>query len=80
MKLPLDTIQHLCQHYAPLNNPDRIASSHALDVFADICASKPDGKDDAIQALDLLSRRFDPIRTNYWNHRKALLQKAVAAV
>ena len=80
MKMPLDTIQHLCEYYAPLSKPDSITSSHALDLFVDICASKPDGKENAIQALDLLSQRFDPIRRNYWNHRKALLQKVAVAV
>jgi protein farnesyltransferase/geranylgeranyltransferase type-1 subunit alpha len=79
MKIPLSTVELLCKHYAPINNPDRITSSHALDVFADICASKPNEKDAAVQALELLSQKFDPIRTNYWNHRKVALQKAAAA-
>jgi len=68
-------MEALCKRYAPVDNPDRITSSHALDWLADIGAEKPETKDTAIKALDLLSSKYDPIRTNYWNHRKALLQK-----
>ena len=72
-------MEALCNHYAPVDNPDRIMSSHALEWLADIGAEKPETKDTAIKALDLLSKTYDPIRTNYWNHRKVLLQKIAAA-
>ncbi|KAI5849976.1 hypothetical protein BZA05DRAFT_400472 [Tricharina praecox] len=77
-KLPLSKMEALCKHYAPVDNPDRITSSHGLDWLADIGAEKPETKDTAIKALELLAKTYDPIRTNYWNHRKVLLQKAVA--
>ncbi|KAI4206228.1 MAG: hypothetical protein LQ346_001199 [Caloplaca aetnensis] len=47
-------------------------SSHALDFLADCCAEKKD-KDRAGRALDLLARRYDPIRRGYWNYRRGLL-------
>jgi protein farnesyltransferase/geranylgeranyltransferase type-1 subunit alpha len=79
MKMPLSTIETLCNHYAPIGNPDRITSSHALDILADIWATRPEAKDSAVNALALLALKYDPIRANYWNHRKLQLQKAVVA-
>lgn len=78
-KKPLSTIENLAKYYAPLDNPSRIKSSHALDILAEISAQKPDGRDTAIEALNLLATKYDPIRTNYWNHRKSVMLKAVAA-
>ena len=31
------------------------------------------------QALDLLAEKYDPIRANYWNYRKALLDQVTAS-
>jgi hypothetical protein len=76
MNKPLSAIEVLCTHYAPIGNPDSVSSSHALDLLADIWAETPDTKDNAVKALELLSQKYDPIRANYWNHRRLLLQKA----
>jgi protein farnesyltransferase/geranylgeranyltransferase type-1 subunit alpha len=76
--MPLSTIETVCNHYAPIGNPDRITSSHALDILAHIWAGRPEAMDAAVNALDLLAKKYDPIRTNYWNYRKLLLQKAVS--
>lgn len=69
-KLPLSKIKPLCLHYAPLDNIERIKSSHALDVLAEIYAKEKHGKESAIKALELLSARFDPVRAPYWKYRK----------
>lgn len=47
-------------------------SSHALDFLADCCAEEED-KEKAGRALDLLARKYDPIRRGYWNYRRGLL-------
>ncbi|CCX14245.1 hypothetical protein FPQ18DRAFT_405424 [Pyronema domesticum] len=77
-KLPMSRIEKTCTYYAPLDNPEKIKSSHALDILAEIYSTIPEQKDLAIQSLDLLSSTYDPIRTNYWNYRKTQIQKAAA--
>ncbi|KAL9582890.1 MAG: hypothetical protein Q9212_003035 [Teloschistes hypoglaucus] len=47
-------------------------SSHALDFLAD-CWAEEQEKDKAGKMLELLARRFDPIRRNYWNWKRGLL-------
>ncbi|KAI4226034.1 MAG: hypothetical protein L6R36_003480 [Xanthoria steineri] len=47
-------------------------SSHALDFFAD-CMAEEKKAEKAGKALELLAKRFDPIRRNYWNYRRGLL-------
>ncbi|KAL8843523.1 MAG: hypothetical protein Q9170_000027 [Blastenia crenularia] len=47
-------------------------SSHALDFLAD-CWAEEKQAEKAGKALELLARRFDPIRRNYWNYRRGLL-------
>ncbi|KAI5838602.1 hypothetical protein DFP73DRAFT_599831 [Morchella snyderi] len=71
--LPLSTIEKTCLHYSPLDNPDRIKSSHALDILADIYVEKAQ-KEQAVMALDLLAKKYDPIRANYWNYRAGLIR------
>ena len=58
--------------FADLTRADEVKSSHALDFLADAYAEEEENER-AGQALDLLARRFDPIRKNYWNYRRALL-------
>lgn len=72
-QLPLLTVESLCEEWAPLDTPDNIQSSHALDILAEICATKEGGKEKATQAFDLLAKKYDPIRKNYWSHRKLAL-------
>ncbi|KAI4144640.1 MAG: hypothetical protein LQ341_002605 [Variospora aurantia] len=47
-------------------------SSHALDFLADCWAEEKEAEK-AGKALELLAKRFDPIRKNYWNYRRGLL-------
>lgn len=47
-------------------------SSRALDFLAD-CWAEEKEKEKAGKALELLAKRFDPIRKNYWNYRRELL-------
>ncbi|KAI9797034.1 MAG: CAAX geranylgeranyltransferase alpha subunit [Piccolia ochrophora] len=81
---PLSTIQSFASSFADIAHPDAVRSSHALDVLADIYAEQGGREDEAVQALDLLAHRYDPIRANYWKYRKSLLgttaeETAVAA-
>ncbi|KAL7275230.1 CAAX geranylgeranyltransferase alpha subunit [Rhizina undulata] len=73
-KRPITSAESLCKHYAPLDNPDKILSSHALDMLAEAYAAKAEKKDDAVKALELLARRFDPIRAGYWGWRVGLIR------
>ncbi|KAI5779478.1 hypothetical protein EDC01DRAFT_718969 [Geopyxis carbonaria] len=72
-KLPLTTVENLCLHYASLDKPKDIQSSHALDFLVDIYATKPGGENSATQALELLGTKYDPIRSNYWKHKQQTL-------
>jgi protein farnesyltransferase/geranylgeranyltransferase type-1 subunit alpha len=56
-----------------------VRSSHALDLLADVLAEEDGGKKKAVEALDLLAKRYDPIRKNYWEYRKGLLGAEAAA-
>ncbi|KAL8868180.1 MAG: hypothetical protein Q9174_005156 [Haloplaca sp. 1 TL-2023] len=47
-------------------------SSHALDFLAD-CWAEENEREKAGKALELLAKRFDPIRRNYWNWKRELL-------
>ncbi|KAI9889815.1 MAG: CAAX geranylgeranyltransferase alpha subunit [Vezdaea aestivalis] len=76
--LPLATVKSVALKYAPVEEPDKIRSSHALDFLADIYAGEKDGAEHAVKALDLLTEKYDPIRANYWNYRKSLLVKSAA--
>lgn len=75
-KLPLSTIEKTACFYAPLDKPDNIKSSHALDILADIYAEKGERKEQALMALDFLAKKYDPIRANYWNYRAGLIKAA----
>ncbi|KAL1634162.1 CAAX geranylgeranyltransferase alpha subunit [Neofusicoccum ribis] len=74
-KLPQSTLKDLASEYASVDKPDEVSSSHALDLLADIYAEEESTKENAAKALDLLARRYDPIRENYWNYRKSLLDQ-----
>ena len=60
--------------FADLEKVDEVRSSHALDFLAEIWAKEKE-KEKAERALALLAERYDPIRKNYWEYRKGLLQK-----
>ncbi|KAI4217700.1 MAG: hypothetical protein LQ351_000296 [Letrouitia transgressa] len=59
------------EEFADLEREDQVRSSHALDFLADCYADEE--KEKAGRALELLARRYDPIRKNYWNYRRGLL-------
>ena len=60
------------EQYADLEKEDEVRSSHALDFLADVYAEE-EQKERSAKALELLARRYDPIRKNYWDYRKSLL-------
>jgi protein farnesyltransferase/geranylgeranyltransferase type-1 subunit alpha len=70
---PLGELKDFTSQYASVDRPDSVRSSFALDLMAEILAEEQDGKQQAIQALDLLAAKYDPIRQNYWTYRKAQL-------
>ncbi|KAF8862824.1 farnesyltransferas-like protein [Acephala macrosclerotiorum] len=55
-----------------------VKSSHALDLLADAWTEKGD-KEKADRALRLLGDKYDRIRKNYWDWRRALLKSDGAA-
>lgn len=59
--------------FASLDDPNSVRSSHALDFLAEIWAGEEHKDEEAAKALDLLAKKYDPIRENYWNYRKSLL-------
>ena len=73
--LPLNTLKEFATSFADPHKPDDVRSSHALDLLADIYATEDGSQDEVAKALDLLAKRYDPIRQNYWNYRKYLTAK-----
>lgn len=74
----MSEIKEFAQQFAPLDSPDNVKSSHALDILAEIYAEEDGKKEDAIKALTLLADTYDPVRANYWNYRKTLIVAAAA--
>ena len=60
------------EQFADLEHQDEVRSSHALDILADVYAEEQN-KEQSARALELLARRYDPIRKNYWDYRRSLL-------
>ncbi|KAI6856698.1 protein prenylyltransferase [Hortaea werneckii] len=65
-------LKGFAEQYASLKEPDVVRSSFALDLLADIYKEEKK-TEEAREVLDLLARRYDPIRKNYWEYRKGLL-------
>ena len=65
-------VKAFAKQFADLDKEDGVRSSHALDLLADIYTDEQE-KERAADALELLARRYDPIRKNYWNYRRTLL-------
>lgn len=79
-ELSKSTLKDFAAEFADVQKPDDVHSSHALDLLADIYAEEDNSKESAERALELLATKYDPIRANYWNFRKGLLdQPKVAA-
>lgn len=68
----LEELQSFAEGFADVEREDDVRSSHALDFLADLYADRQQ-KERAGKALELLARRYDPIRKNYWNYRRELL-------
>lgn len=75
--VPLESLKGFTEEFASVEEPERIRSSHALDLLADIYAEEGK-KEDASRGLELLATKYDPIRANYWNWRKSLLDGKAA--
>lgn len=56
-----------------LKDEAAIRSTFALDFLADAAAEDPGSRPVADAALTLLADRFDPIRKDFWNHRRKVL-------
>ena len=68
----LTELKGFAEQYADLEKEDEVRSSHALDFLADVYAEE-EQKERSGKALELLARRYDPIRKNYWDYRRNLL-------
>ena len=68
----LTTLKSFVEQFADLEKEDEVRSSHALDLLADVYAEEMENERSG-KALELLARRYDPIRKNYWNYRRSLL-------
>ncbi len=77
-KLPKSHVKPFVTDFASLDRPDEILSTHALDLLADIYAEEEGKQEDAATALELLERKYDPVRANYWRYRKGLLEGVAA--
>lgn len=62
-------IKNFAEQFADLEKEDEVRSSHALDFLADAYAEEQE-KGKSARALELLARRYDPIRKNYWDYRR----------
>ena len=76
---PISSLQDFASEFASIEAPNDVRSSHALDLLADIYSKEVSKKEDAATALDLLAKHYDPIRANYWNYKKALLEQPIVA-
>lgn len=65
-------LKGFAEEFADVDREDEVRSSHALDFLADLYAEQK-AQERAGMALELLARRYDPIRRNYWNYRRNLL-------
>ena len=74
-ELPKSTLKPFASEFADVQKPDDVHSSHALDLLADIYAEEENSREKAEKALELLATKYDPIRANYWNFRKGMLNQ-----
>jgi len=78
-KKPWSTIADIALEFASVDDPERIRSTHALDVLAEVYAADAATEQRARAALDLLATKYDPIRANYWNYRQAVMTSATSS-
>src|SRR5438552_6796556 len=63
---PLSVIQEVATAFAPLDKPDEVRSSHALDVLADIFAETEGRKEDAVKVCFLFLVLLGGPRKKNW--------------
>lgn len=71
---PLEEVQAFAEEFAGVEkmDGDAVASSHALDLLAEIYGVQ--GKQEvAGKAYELLAKKYDPIRANYWDYLREQL-------
>ena len=68
----LTAMKSFAEQFANLDEENEVRSSHALDFLADVYAEEKENERSG-KALELLAKRYDPIRKNYWNYRRNLL-------
>lgn len=59
-----------------------VRSSHALEILALAYADdeKPEKREDAVNLLEMLAEKYDPIRAPYWRYRIALVNGGLPSV
>jgi protein farnesyltransferase/geranylgeranyltransferase type-1 subunit alpha len=75
----MGVLKEFTGRYAGLGMGEEVRSSYALELMAEIFADEENGKDQAVTALDMLAQKYDPIRKNYWEYRKEMLDLPSAA-
>lgn len=65
------------QFVEDFDGDEKVKSTHALDLLAEIWAAKGE-KEKAAKALALLGDKYDPVRKNYWEWRGAQTNAAIA--
>ncbi|TVY82949.1 Mevalonate kinase [Lachnellula suecica] len=74
---PLASLECFAGEFVKIGEGEEdVRSSHALDFLADAWAEKGENEK-ADKALRLLGDKYDRIRKNYWEWKRASLQKAI---
>ena len=68
----LNELAAFAEEFSDVEHEDEVRSTHALNFLADCYAERKE-VERAGKALEILARRYDPIRRNYWNYRRGLL-------
>jgi protein farnesyltransferase/geranylgeranyltransferase type-1 subunit alpha len=80
-KISSEDIAKFAAQYAVIDGSD-VKSSHALELLALTFAEDvlPEKRTEAVNALELLAEKYDPIRAPYWRYRIALVNGGRSAV
>ena len=70
---PVSDLESFAREFVPsLDDHKTVRSTHALNTLASIL-EKNGNKQDAGKAYDILGKKLDQIRHNYWEYRKSCL-------